>query len=137
MVSASLERRQILATYIPRSITAADLNGNGYPDLIFGARKPQLSGPHDAFLYVYWNGPEGLRDDRRTMLPVKSTIMLMVVNESDEIFLSKRPASGIWGGLWSFPEVDRREQAESFCLDTFGTPPSREESWQPYRHTFS
>ena len=74
----SLERCQVLATYIPRSITAADLNGNGYPDLIFGARKPQLSGPHDAFLYVYWNGPEGLRDDRRTMLPVKSTNGLAV-----------------------------------------------------------
>ena len=71
-------RCQALAAYMPRSITAADFNGNGYPDLIIGARKPQLSGPHDAFLHIYWNGPEGLREDRKTVLPVKASNGLAV-----------------------------------------------------------
>ena len=27
------------------------------------------TGPHDSFIYIYWNGPDGLREDRRTLLP--------------------------------------------------------------------
>ncbi len=80
----SVARSRALATYMPRTITAADLSGNGYPDLIIGGRNPQLTGPHDAFLYVYWNGPEGLREDRRTMLPVKSTNGLAVADFNND-----------------------------------------------------
>ena len=29
---------------------------------------------------------------------------LIYINEQQEIFLNKRPATGIWGGLWSFEE---------------------------------
>jgi hypothetical protein len=50
---------------------AADLTGKGYLDLIVGGFAPSLDGPHDSFAYVYWNGPEGLREDRRTLLPAK------------------------------------------------------------------
>jgi len=36
--------------------------------------------------------------------PIKKTYMLIIYNQFDEILLHKRPSSGIWGGLWSFPE---------------------------------
>ncbi len=80
----SVARSRPLATYMPRTITAADLSGNGYPDLIIGGRKPQLTGPHDAFLHVYWNGPEGIREDRRIMLPVKSTNGLAIADFNND-----------------------------------------------------
>ncbi len=41
----------------------------------------------------------------RKSIPEKSTTMLVHVN-GDEVMLEKRPPVGIWGGLWSFPEVD-------------------------------
>ena len=41
----------------------------------------------------------------RKIIPEKSTTMLVYVN-GDEVMLEKRPPVGIWGGLWSFPEVN-------------------------------
>jgi A/G-specific adenine glycosylase len=41
----------------------------------------------------------------RKILPEKSTTMLVMIN-GDEVMLEKRPQTGIWGGLWSLPEVD-------------------------------
>lgn len=37
-------------------------------------------------------------------LPEKQAIALMLRNAEGEIALEKRPPTGIWGGLWSFPE---------------------------------
>jgi A/G-specific adenine glycosylase len=41
----------------------------------------------------------------RKTIPEKSTTMLVHVN-GNAVMLEKRPPVGIWGGLWSFPEVD-------------------------------
>ncbi len=41
----------------------------------------------------------------RKILPEKSTVMLVKIN-GNEVMLEKRPQAGIWGGLWSFPEID-------------------------------
>ena len=41
----------------------------------------------------------------RKIIPEKSTTMLVHVH-GDEVMLEKRPPVGIWGGLWSFPEVE-------------------------------
>jgi len=38
--------------------------------------------------------------------PIKKMRMLIIKNINDEILLLKRPSTGIWGGLWSFPECD-------------------------------
>ena len=41
--------------------------------------------------------------------PEKSLAFLIYINEQQEIFLNKRPAKGIWGGLWSFEECKDEE----------------------------
>ena len=41
----------------------------------------------------------------RKTLPERSTTMLLYLH-ADEVMLQKRANTGIWGGLWSFPEVD-------------------------------
>lgn len=37
-------------------------------------------------------------------LPEKSTTML-IITDGEKVLLEKRPETGIWGGLWSLPEV--------------------------------
>jgi len=39
------------------------------------------------------------------VLPQRDTAMLILLNRSAEVLLEKRPAPGIWGGLWSLPEL--------------------------------
>jgi A/G-specific adenine glycosylase len=41
----------------------------------------------------------------RKTRPRKSTSMLLCLRQG-EVLLEKRPATGVWGGLWCFPEVD-------------------------------
>ena len=65
----SMDRCQTLSAERPACARSADLTGNGYPDLILGGHVPSRGLPHDSFVYIYWNGPEGLSEGRRCMLP--------------------------------------------------------------------
>jgi A/G-specific adenine glycosylase len=49
-------------------------------------------------------------------LPVKQLIFLLLSNHDQQLFLEKRPPTGIWGGLWSLPEFDSIEAAQNWCL---------------------
>lgn len=69
-------------------------------------------------------------------LPVKS-VCLLILRQHRSVLLEKRPPSGIWGGLWSFPESGSTENALSHPILT-GYVPSLPPSVQPgFRHTFS
>lgn len=54
-------------------------------------------------------------------IPEKSTTML-ILRQGNEVMLVKRPATGIWGGLWSFPEIDEHDQQDyvAIALSQFG-----------------
>lgn len=73
----------------------------------------------------------------RKALPVKATCFLIARNGSDEIWLEKRPGSGIWGGLWCFPEVASDVEGQALCLDLWGRQARSLTAWPPFRHTFS
>lgn len=65
--------------------------------------------------------------------PIKATCMLIIENSDSEVFLQQRPANGLWGGLWSFPECSEAELEDH--LRHLGT-----DHWQklaPFRHTFT
>lgn len=67
--------------------------------------------------------------------PVREKIFLVLRNDQGEVMLEKRPASGIWGGLWSFPEVMPDELGPA--LDKRGVQDCQQE-WLPEdSHTFS
>ena len=68
----SMERLQLLSVLNGTSASAADLTGNGYLDLILGGHRTPPTGPPESFVYIYWNGPDGLREDNRTLLPAKA-----------------------------------------------------------------
>jgi len=72
----------------------------------------------------------------RRKMPVRSTRFLMARTSTGEVWLEKRPATGIWGGLWCFPEADGREPG-AWCVDAFGLAPERVEAWPVFRHSFS
>ncbi len=72
----------------------------------------------------------------RKKLPVKITTFLLLRNKKDEIYLTQRPPSGIWGSLWCLPELDQQSNTEidASALPgyvTVGSPTS------VIRHTFS
>ena len=55
----------------------------------------------------------------RKAAPERTTIMLLLFRKG-EIFLQKRPPSGIWGGLWAFPEVAAELDIADYCTRHFG-----------------
>ena len=80
--------------------------------------------------------------------PVKTTTMLIIQNDQAEFFLQQRPPSGIWGGLWSFPEFATSamhttgdeldlSQLEADALNTLGLHLEIDSVGQQLRHTFS
>jgi A/G-specific adenine glycosylase len=72
----------------------------------------------------------------KKQLPVKETVMLLLTDYQGRVLLEQRPPAGIWGGLWSFPEVDH-ENALAPALEQRGLR-ERERQWlAPFRHTFS
>ena len=42
----------------------------------------------------------------KTSKPVRDATFLIILNEQGEVLLSQRPPTGIWGGLWCFPQVE-------------------------------
>jgi len=69
-------------------------------------------------------------------LPVKQVIFLLLSNQDQQIFLEKRPPTGIWGGLWSLPEFDSIESAYHWCLSKNMTI-THQQVLPSLRHTFS
>ncbi len=57
---------------------------------------------------------------RRT-LPVRETAML-VLRRADEVLLERRAPTGVWGGLWSLPEVQgsSSDSVDAALLSRFG-----------------
>ena len=70
-------------------------------------------------------------------LPVRATRFLMLRTPAGETWLERRPGSGVWGGLYCFPELGEAETGASWCLDRFGIEPAAVIDWAPFRHTFS
>jgi len=72
----------------------------------------------------------------RKVLPVKKTTMLVLLREG-EVLLEKRPPTGIWGGLWCFPEMLPRVDPRDGCLRRWGAKPASTERLPLVRHGFS
>lgn len=70
-------------------------------------------------------------------LPVKTTRMLIICNPAGEVLLEKRPASGIWGGLWIFPQLSEQQNSQDYCLDLFGEAAGDLQQLPLHRHSFS
>lgn len=74
---------------------------------------------------------------QRKKIPVKETRMLLVTNPRGEVYLQKRPPHGIWGGLWSPPELALDKAIGPWCQQTFGVVPRHTRPLEEVLHTFS
>lgn len=70
-------------------------------------------------------------------LPVRQTRMLMLQDPRGQILLQQRPPSGIWGGLWSFPECPPDTDISEWCREAFGMVIDTLRPEEVLRHTFS
>lgn len=72
-------------------------------------------------------------------IPVK-TATFLILQKSDTILLHKRPPTGIWGGLWSLPEIPGAPELNSiadYCRRNFKISATEYLEQPAFRHTFS
>jgi A/G-specific adenine glycosylase len=69
-------------------------------------------------------------------LPQNYTTMLILLSGA-EVMLEKRPSQGIWGGLWSLPEIDMAEIGVEVALSRFGLATEALETLPVVQHAFS
>jgi A/G-specific adenine glycosylase len=72
----------------------------------------------------------------RKVIPIRQKQLLIILHQQ-KILLENRPPSGIWGGLWSFPECDVDTAASKFCEVSFSCKIRSAELLPVVRHTFS
>jgi len=69
-------------------------------------------------------------------LPARTTHMLLLVR-GGELLLEKRPPSGIWGGLWSLPELGDAALARTHCRAQYGCSIAAPQPLAPLAHGFT
>ncbi|HEY4998926.1 MAG TPA: NUDIX domain-containing protein, partial [Usitatibacter sp.] len=75
---------------------------------------------------------------RRARAPARRRrIAMLVVLSRGEVLLEKRPASGIWGGLWSLPELDVEASPREFLSREWGLEVARVDRLEPFDHAFT
>ena len=77
--------------------------------------------------------PRPARGERR----VEKTCMLLLVAEDGSVLLSRRPARGLWGGLYSLPEFAENESAATWVSQWFGVADPQFEELPMLRHSFT
>jgi A/G-specific adenine glycosylase len=68
-------------------------------------------------------------------LPQRSATWL-VLRHAGQILLERRPGSGLWGGLWTFPESPARDIA-AYCRHALGCEIARPRRLAPLEHAFT
>ncbi|MHB8622002.1 MAG: A/G-specific adenine glycosylase [Sulfuricaulis sp.] len=69
-------------------------------------------------------------------VPVRATHMLMIHDHRGRVLLTRRPPTGLWGGLWGFPEC-AHDKVRQWCRQELGLNIQAEAPWPTQRHSFS
>jgi A/G-specific adenine glycosylase len=69
-------------------------------------------------------------------LPERQVQMLLLLDRG-ELMLEKRPSSGIWGGLWSLPELSSDSDPAALCRDRYGLVAHSQRALPPLSHSFT
>ncbi len=73
-------------------------------------------------------------------IPTRRVTMLLLQDEHNAVLLQQRPPSGIWGGLWSLPELDAESSDADlihWCKNELGYAATVVQRGTRVRHTFS
>ena len=69
-------------------------------------------------------------------MPQRHTKML-IMHHNGNIFLEQRPPSGIWGGLWSLPEISPDTDINAHCRHRFGVEIGASGNLPAVKHSFT
>jgi len=61
----------------------------------------------------------------KRLRPQRFAVLMLLRHGQDRVLLEKRPAQGIWGGLWGLPEAASTTEVSTWCVENFGRAPSR------------
>ncbi len=70
-------------------------------------------------------------------IPIRETVFLLLENKRGEILLQRRPATGIWGGLWCFPECTPDDDIEEYLFAKTGFSSSIIQKLSIIKHTLT
>jgi A/G-specific adenine glycosylase len=59
--------------------------------------------------------PTRVPRDERKARPARRVFTLVAIDAQQQVLLERRPATGIWGGLWSLPEFESESAAHAFA----------------------
>ena len=76
----------------------------------------------------------GRRDAKEK--PLRRTNMVLA-HIDGAVYLERRPAHGIWGGLWSLPELADETDVNQWCQRELNARPAELDRWQTFRHSFT
>ena len=72
----------------------------------------------------------------RKALPERHSTFILLLNGND-ILLERRPATGIWGGLWCPPQVENIKDAGTYCAQHYGADAQHARMLPVFIHTFT
>ena len=72
----------------------------------------------------------------KKVVPQRSVTMLLLL-QHESVLVEKRPPSGIWGGLWSLPELPEHTSAEQYCATRFDADVDPGEALPVIEHGFT
>jgi A/G-specific adenine glycosylase len=73
----------------------------------------------------------------RKTLPVRKRVFVIISDINGRVLLEQRPPTGIWGGLWSFPECENADEMRRWCRLNLACDIEKIQQWPVVRHTFS
>ena len=72
----------------------------------------------------------------RKIIPTK-TLQFLIIHTADEVLLQQRPAQGIWGNLWSFPEYNELSEANEWVANTLHIQQPQWDIGTPLQHSLT
>ncbi|MEO7741357.1 MAG: A/G-specific adenine glycosylase [Usitatibacter sp.] len=83
------------------------------------------------------NRVDELPGKRARKAAVHRAIAMLVVLSRGEVLLEKRAPTGIWGGLWSLPEIRLGADPAAALRETYGIEAAKVEPMEPFHHAFT
>lgn len=67
----------------------------------------------------------------------QKTAQFVILHHAGRIWLEQRPGAGIWGGLWSFPELPAADDTLAICRDAWNLNVIEVRDSPSFKHVFS
>jgi A/G-specific adenine glycosylase len=73
----------------------------------------------------------------RKVLPVRRSKVIILKNAEGSVLLERRPPTGVWGGLWHFPECPPEADPHEWCAEHLRCEIGDAQTWPEFRHSFT